>query len=73
MREKECECVFDFDCRTHPETGRTTLYFGVPFTKYIVGMEEEKSEALLDKIKSGTFVSSTTTITRRSPSAVAWF
>ena len=37
--------------RTHPETGRTTLYMGAPFTKRIVGMEPEESQALMDRLR----------------------
>lgn len=33
--------------RTHPETGRRALYLGGKLLKYIVGMEETESEALL--------------------------
>ncbi len=33
--------------RTHPETGRKALYLGGKLLKYVVGMEEAESEALL--------------------------
>ncbi|MGV8996334.1 MAG: TauD/TfdA dioxygenase family protein [Parvibaculaceae bacterium] len=33
--------------RTHPETGRKGIYVNVAFTQHIVGMEKEKSDAML--------------------------
>jgi taurine dioxygenase len=34
--------------RTHPETGRRSLYVNAPFTMHIVDMEPEESERVLD-------------------------
>ena len=36
--------------RTHPETGRKTLFVSEGFTTEIVGMEKEESEALLQRL-----------------------
>lgn len=36
--------------RTHPETGRKCLYVGPHLTKYIVGMDRDKSDDLLEMI-----------------------
>ena len=36
--------------RTHPETGRRTLYVNSSFTRSIVGMDPEQGKALLDRL-----------------------
>ncbi|NQV54685.1 MAG: TauD/TfdA family dioxygenase [Rhodospirillales bacterium] len=36
--------------RRHPESGRPALYFGRRLNAYVVGMEIEQSEALLDRL-----------------------
>lgn len=60
---REMEGTNHHPIRTHPETGRDALYLGRRNNAYVVGMELDESEALLDELWA--YVASRTDLTWR--------
>ena len=59
--------------RTHPETGRKTLYVNVGFTRSIVGMDPEEGKALLHRLYRQSSIVDTQCRFRWRPGSVAFW
>jgi taurine dioxygenase len=59
--------------RTHPETGRRTLYVNVAFTEEIVGLSRTESDALLAKLWSQATIPETQCRFRWEPNSIAFW
>jgi taurine dioxygenase len=59
--------------RTHPETGRKTLYVNVAFTRTIVGMEPEESRRLLTRLYRQSTIVDVQCRFRWAPGSVAFW
>jgi taurine dioxygenase len=59
--------------RTHPETGRRTLYVNRIFTSHIVGLEPDDSDELLDRLCRQADVPEYQIRFRWQPDSIAWW
>ena len=59
--------------RTHPETGRKTLYVNSSFTRGIVGMEQEEANRLLTRLYRQATIVDTQCRFRWKPGSLAFW